>query len=81
MCCYNELGDNKGSISDILQLDTIIVGYALLTSYLVALKRKNHEPILTVKRTEGRQFIDYLYLNIEVGPSRVVKKNVYFVDI
>ena len=60
MCCYNILGDNEGSISDLLQLETITAGYVLLTVYLVAMKRENHEPILTVKRTEGRQFIDYL---------------------
>ena len=79
MWCYNILGDNKGSISHLLQLDTTTTGYFLLTSNLVALKRGNYEPILTVKMIEWRKFIDYSGLSIEASPSRVVKLNVYFV--
>ena len=49
MWCYNILGDNNGSISHILQLHPITTGSILLTSNLVALKKGNREPILTVK--------------------------------
>ena len=52
MWWYNILGDNEESISHILQLGPITVGYFLLTDYLVALKRGNSEPNLIVKRTE-----------------------------
>ena len=54
MLCYNILGDNKGIISDILQLDPITAGPVLLTVKLVALKRENHEPIVSVKGTDWR---------------------------
>ena len=76
MWWYNLLGDNKGSISDLLRLDPITAGYFLLINNLIAIKRGNHEPILTVKRTEWRKFIDYFGLRIEADPSRVGKKNV-----
>ena len=75
---YNILGDNKGRIPHILRLDPITAGCVLLTAKLVALKRGNIEPILTVKRTEWRKFIDYFGLSIEAEPSRKVKNNVYF---
>ena len=52
MWWYNILGNNDRSISDILRLDTIAEGCVFITTNLVALKRENHEPILTVKRTE-----------------------------
>ena len=39
MWWYNILGDNEGSISYFLRLDTIIGGYILLTSDLVSLKK------------------------------------------
>ena len=78
MWWYNILGDNKGSISVVLWLDTINAGSDLLTTNLVELKRENTEPILTVKRIEWRIFIDYFGLSIEADPSRVGKKNVYF---
>ena len=81
MWWYNLLGDNEGSISYILWLDPITVGSILLTVKLVSLKRGNSEPILTVKRTEWRKFIDYLGQSIETYSSRVGKKNVYFVHI
>ena len=81
MGCYNILGDNEGSISHILWLDIITAGYILLTVKLVALKSGNCEPILTVKRTEWRKFIDYLCLSIEADASRAGKKNIYFVHI
>ena len=80
MCWYNILGDNKGSISHILWLDPITAGSILLTVKLVALKRENYEPILTVKRTEWRKFIDYFGLSIEGEPSRV-KKMKYILSI
>ena len=37
------------------------------------------EPIVTVKRTELRKFIDYFGLSIETNSSRVGKNTVYFV--
>ena len=79
MCWYNILGDNKGSISHILRLDTINAGSILLTANLVALKKENYEPILIVKRTEWRKFIDYFCLSIEADPSKVGKKNKHFI--
>ena len=78
MWWYNILGDNAGSISNILRHDPITVGCILLTVKLVALKRGNSEPILTVKRIEWRKFIEYFGLSIEVDPSKVGKKNVLF---
>ena len=78
MWWYNTLGDNEGSISYILCLDTIYAGYVLLTDKLISLKMENPDPILTVKRTEWRKFIDYFGLSINADPSRVGKKNVYF---
>ena len=74
---YNILGDYKGNISHILQLDTITLGSILLTSNLEIMKRVNTEPILEVEIFEWRKFIDYFGINIEVDPSRVVKKNLY----
>ena len=62
-------------------LDTINEGSILLTVKLVALKRGNSDPILTLKRTEWRKFIDYFGLSIEADPSKVVKKNVHVVRI
>ena len=77
MWWYNIFGDDEGSISYILRLGTIAAGSVLITTNLVALKRENHEPILTVKRTEWRKFIDYSGLSIETNPSRV-GKNIFF---
>ena len=51
MWWYNILGDNKGIIPHILRLDPINAGSILLTVKLVALKRENSEPTLTVKIT------------------------------
>ena len=81
MWCYNILGDNNGSLSHILQLDPINPGSFLLTSNLVALKRENPYPILTVKIIEWMKFIDYFGLSIETYPSRVGKNNVHFAHI
>ena len=81
MWWYNIIGENKGSVSHILQLDPITLGSVLLTYKLVALKRENHEPILTVKITEWRKSIDYFGQSIESDPSRVGKMNLYFVHI
>ena len=81
MWWYNIFGDNKGSISDPLRLDTITAGSILLTANIIALKRGNYEPILIVKITECRKFIEYFGLSIEADPSRVGKKNVHFVHI
>ena len=50
---------NKASISHILQLDPITSGSVLITAKIVALKRENPEPILTVKIIEWRKFIGY----------------------
>ena len=81
MWWYNILADNKVSISHLLQLDSIIVGSILLTVKLVALKRENSEPILTVKITEQSKFIGYFGRSIEADPSRVGKKNIYIFHI
>ena len=81
MWWYNIIWGNKGITSNILQLDSINAGSDLLNANLISLKRKNTEPILTGKRIEWSKFIDYFVLNIEADPSRVVKKNVYFLLI
>ena len=81
MWWYNILGDNEGSISHLLRLDPITSGCILLTADLVALKRENSEPILIVKRTEWRKFIDYFGQSIEADPSRVGKKKIYIFHI
>ena len=82
MWWYNNiLGYNKGSISDILRPDTITQGYVLITINPVALTKENHEPILTVKITAWRKFVDYFGLSIEADPSKVVRKNVYIFHI
>ena len=57
---YNIVGDNKGGISHILQLDPINAAYVLITDNRFALKQENHEPILTVKIISWRKFIDDL---------------------
>ena len=49
---YNILGGNKGSVSYLLWFDTITEGLFLLNSKIFFLKRKNPEPILTVKIIE-----------------------------
>ena len=56
---YNILRDNEGNISHILWLDPITAGSIFITFKIVALKRGNCEPILAVKRTEWRKFLDY----------------------
>ena len=76
MWWYIILGDNEGSISHILRLDPITAGSILLTTKLVALKRGNFDPVLTVKRTEWRKYIDYFCRSIEANPSRVGKKKI-----
>ena len=81
MWWYNILGDNEVIISHILRLDHITVGSILLTDNLVVLKRGNDEPILIVKRTEWKKFIDYFGLIIEANLCRVGKKNIYFFHI
>ena len=78
---YNILGYNKVSISYRLRLDLITAGCILLTIILVAPKRENCEPILTVKRTEWRELIDYFGRSIEADQSRVDKKNIFFLHI
>ena len=77
MWWYNILGYNEGSISHILRLDPITIGSILLTANLVALKRGNYDPILIVKRTEWRKFIDYFGQSIEADPSKVGKKRTF----
>ena len=81
MWWYNIIGYNEGSISHLSWIDHITARSILLTVKFVALKRKNYDPILTVKRTEWRKFIDYFYLSIEANPSKLVKKKIYFVHI
>ena len=81
MWWYNILGDNDGSISDILRIDPITAGSILLTDKKYILKRENSDPILTVKIIEWRKFIDCFGLSIEADSSRVGKKSVYFVHI
>ena len=73
------LGITREEYHVFLRLDTITAGSILLTANLVALKRGNSEPILIVKRTEWRKFIDCFGLIIEAKPSKVGKKKVYFV--
>ena len=58
MLWYNILGDNKGSISHILQLDPINTGHFLLNANLVAQKMEKPDLILTVKIIEWSKFID-----------------------
>ena len=76
MWWYNILGVNKGSISHLLRLDTIIEGYILHTNRLVELKREKSKPIVIVKRTEWRKFFGYFVPVFEAKPSIVGKKNV-----
>ena len=45
-------------MSHLLRLDPITAGYISLTVDLVSLKRENYDPILILKRTESRKFID-----------------------
>ena len=78
---YKSLGDNERSISNILWPDPINTGYFLLASNIVFLKRENPDPVLKVKITEWRKYIDYFGLSIEEDPPRVGKNNVYFVPI
>ena len=49
MWWYNIPEDNRVRISYLLRLDTTTSDYVLLTTNLVALKRENREPVLTVK--------------------------------
>ena len=81
MWWYNIIGNKEGSISHLLRLGPITEGSILLTVNLVALKRENSEPILIVKRTEWRKFIDYFGLSIEADPYNMGKKNVQFFHI
>ena len=81
MWWYNILGNNEGSISDLLQLDPITAGSVLLSANLVALKREKPLTILTVIIIERTKFIDYFGLSIEADLSRVGKKNIDFILI
>ena len=78
MWWYNIPGDNEGIISNILIIYPFTEGYVLLSAYFVALERENYEPILSVKTTKWRKFIDYFGLSIEADPSKVGKKRIYF---
>ena len=75
------LGENEGRISHILRPGPINAGYIILVTNLVSLKRENPEPILTVKITEWRKFINYFGLMIEAEPSRVGQNNLHFPHI
>ena len=81
MWWYNILGDNKGSISNILRVLPITTGSIFLTAKPVAPKRENSEPILIVKRTEWVKLIDSFGLSIETDLSKVRKLNVHFFRI
>ena len=81
MWWYNIVGNNSGSISHISRIYHITAGSILLTANLVAPKRENSEPILIVKRSEWRKYINYFGLSIEADPYRVFKNNIYFVHI
>ena len=72
----NILGYYKGRISHLLRIDLITEGSILLTANLVALKRKNPETILTVKRTKWKKLIYFSGRIIEAEPSRVGKKKI-----
>ena len=76
MWWYNILGYNEGSISHLLQLDIIAAGSILLTVKLFALKRGNYKPILIVKITEWRKFIDFFGLSIKADQSGVGENNI-----
>ena len=78
MLWYNILRDNKGKISNILQLDPMNSGLFLLDVNVVFLERDNHELILMVKIMERKKSLNLFDLNIKADTSRVVKKNVYF---
>ena len=78
MLWCNILGDNEGSISDLLQVDAITEVSVLLTNDHVELKKENPDLILPVKRNEWRNFIDYFGLRIEAKPSRVGKRTCIF---
>ena len=80
MWCYNILGNNKGSISLLLQPYLINTGYFLLTDNLVVLKRENTEPILTFQIIEWRILL-FFGRSIEDNPYRAKTNNVYFVHI
>ena len=81
MWWYNIHGDNEGSISYLLRLDPITARSILLTVKLVVLKREIYDPILIVKRTEWRKFINYFGQSIEADPSKVSKKEIMFSHI
>ena len=81
MWWYNILEDNKVSISHLLWLHPITAECILLTDKLVALKKENYDPIITVKIIEWSKLVDYFCLSIETKPSRVGKKNIYIVQI
>ena len=68
-------------IQHLLRLDPITAGYILLTDNLVALKRNNSDPILIMKRTEQRKFIDYIGLSIDANLFRLGKRNICIVHI
>ena len=81
MWWHNILGDTNGSISHLLWLGTIAAGSLLLSANPVAIKRKNSDFILIVKRTLWRKSIDYSSQSIEADPSRVVKNNIFIVYV
>ena len=58
MWWYNIIENNEGSISHILWIDPIAVESILLTAKDFATKRENYDPILIVKITEWRKFVD-----------------------
>ena len=71
---------NEGFISDILRLDPITAGFILLNVKLVAPKRENSEPILTVRELNRGNSLNILFLVLRsTHPGWA--KNIYFVHI
>ena len=81
MWWYNILRGDQGSTSHILWLYPITVGSILITVKIVAMKREIFYPILSLKITEWRKFVDCFGQSIEADPSKAGKKRIYFVHI
>ena len=81
MWWYNILGDNMEAYHIFYGLILLLQGLFYSVLKIVALKRENYEPILTVKINEWRKLIDYFGLKIETDSSRVGKKKIYIFHI
>ena len=78
MWWYNVLAVNKVSILHLLWFARNTAVSILLTSKIVALRRENSDPILTVKRTEWRKSLEYFGQRIKSNLFMVGKKKIYF---